>query len=211
MNPTSRWRAALNLSLLTDATRSSLLTGIEKVAPQSPLIKLPAVAAGYADLTAGGTAFSTAVAAAAADEKQAKVSAAARDVARASYDLALATLRTLVENNAKSTADITSMGFSALTVTRAAKTPPDAPASVLVCPSKVHGKARVVVAGVGNLGSFVAEVATDPITVWTSLPGTGKERKLSGYACGTKLWVHFAQVRWGLQGPWSTPVMVIIP
>ena len=51
----------------------------------------------------------------------------------------------------------------------------------------------------------------NPIGVWTSLPGNGKQRKLSGYASGTQLWVQFAQVRYGLQSPWSTPVLVTIP
>ena len=77
----------------------------------------------------------------------------------------------------------------------------------------MHGKARVAVEGKGHLGSFVAQVSTDPIgpATWTALPGNGKSRDLAGYASGTKLWVQFAQVRWGLQGPWSAPVMVIIP
>ncbi len=46
---------------------------------------------------------------------------------------------------------------------------------------------------------------------WTALPGTGKSRKLLGYASGTKLWVRFAAVRRGLQSAWSTPVLVTIP
>ncbi len=37
MNSLSRWRAALNFSLITDATRDTTLAGIQKVAPQCPL------------------------------------------------------------------------------------------------------------------------------------------------------------------------------
>jgi hypothetical protein len=71
----------------------------------------------------------------------------------------------------------------------------------------------VSVQGKGPLGNFVAQVSTDPIgpATWQPLPGNGKQRTLSGYATGTKLWVQFAQVRWGLQGPWSVPVLVTIP
>lgn len=65
----------------------------------------------------------------------------------------------------------------------------------------------------GGRGKYVAEMTTDPAGAgpWTSLPGTGIERKLSGYASGTKLWVRFAAVKYGLQSAWSTPVLVTIP
>ena len=211
MNPTSRFRAALNLGLLTDATRETTLAGIQKVAPQSPLFQVPAVAAAYAAFGISGATFTANIATAAANEKVFKVSAAARDGSRVTYDLMLDTLKTAVENNAGSAIDITGMGFVVLNVTKSSRTVPDAPGSVLVYPGKVHGKARVVIDGTGYLGHFVAEVSNDPIGTWTSLPGTGKERKLSGYASGTKLWVHFAQIRWGLQSAWSVPVLVTIP
>jgi len=40
------------------------------------------------------------------------------------------------------------------------------------------------------------------------MPGAGKQRKLSGYASGTRLWVRFAAVKYGQQSAWSTPVML---
>ncbi len=212
MNPTSRFRAALNFALFDDALRETTLAGIQKVAPTSPLFQVPAVAAAYAAFTASGTTFTANVGTAAANEKVFRVSAAVRDSSRVSYDLMLDTLKTVVENNAASPADITGMGFTVLNVTKSSKTPPNAPALVLVFPSKTqHGKARVVVDGKGKVGNFVAQVSGDPIGTWTLLPGNGKERKLSGYASGTKLWVQFAQIRWGLQSPWSVPVLVTIP
>jgi hypothetical protein len=56
-------------------------------------------------------------------------------------------------------------------------------------------------------------MSTDPIgaATWQTLPGTGKQRRLSGYASGTRLWVRFAAVRYGVQGPWCNPVLVTIP
>jgi hypothetical protein len=116
-----------------------------------------------------------------------------------------------VESNATTADDITGMGFELLTVTKSSKTLPDPPAALLVYTGKVHGKARVVVAGAGYLGHFAAEMSPDPIGTWASLPGTGKERKLSGFPSGTKVWVHFATLKWGLQSAWSAPVLVIIP
>ena len=201
----------MNLGLLTDALRETMLAGIQKVTPQSPLFQVPAVAASYAALSASGATFTTNVATAAANEKLAKISTLARDNSRLTFDLALDTFKTAVENNSSSAADITSVGLLLLNIAKSNKTAPDAPAQVLVYTGKVHGKARVVVDGKGYLGNFIAEVSGDPIGTWASLPGNGKERKLSGYPSGTKLWVHFAQIRWGLQGPWSVPVLVTIP
>jgi len=209
--PTSRFRAALNITLLDDLQRQGLLSGIEKVAQQSSLFQIPAVAAAYTALVAAGGNFTTGVATAAANEKLYKASITVADVSRVALDRAFDTLKTLTENNAVTAADVTGMGFSLLTITKFAKTVPDAPGALLVIPGKVHGKARVVVQGVGYLGHFVAQVSNDPIGVFTALPGNGKERRLSGYASGTKLWVQFAAVRWGLQSAWSVPVLVTIP
>ena len=211
MNPISRWRAALNTHLLTDALRANLLSGIGKVAPTSPLFQVPAVAAMYAAFSTKGATFTTNVATTAANEKIYKASVTTRDASRLAFDLAIVGLKSAVESSAGSASDITSMGFSLLTVLKSSKLAPDAPATVIVVTGKTHGKARVKVDGVGFLGHFVAEVSGDPIGTYSSLPGTGKERNLSGYPTGTRLWVHFAQIRWGLQGPWSVPVLVTIP
>ena len=213
MNPTSRWRAALNISLLSDLQRENLVASIQKVAPQSPLMQIPAVAASYTALGTKGATLATNVAVAAASETQARNTAAVRDTSREVFNLELDTLKTLAENNSTSAADLTGMGFVLLTVTKSTRTPPSAPAAVLTKIAKEHGKARVAVQGKGHLGNFVAQVSTDPIgpATWAPLPGNGKQRTLTGYPTGTKLWVQFAQVRWGLQGPWSVPVLVTIP
>jgi hypothetical protein len=211
MQPISRWRAALNFHLLTDALRESTLAGIEKVAQQSVLMQVPAIAASYAVLTAKGASFATFLASAAANEKQYKASVTALALARVAFDRELDTFKTLVGNNAASAADITGMGFTLLSIVKASKTPPDPPGALLVKLGNVHGKARVAVQGSGYLGCFLAEMSADPIGTWSPLPGNGKERKLSGYPTGTKLWVRFAAVRWGLQSAWSVPVLVTIP
>ena len=107
-----------------------MLAGIEKVAQQSVLYQVPAVAASYAALATKGTTFTAAVATASANEKQYKASATAADLARSAFDLELDTLKTAVENNATSAGDITGMGFEPLTITKSSKTLPDAPATV---------------------------------------------------------------------------------
>ncbi len=208
---TSRWRIALDTKVLTDTTAGKFVTGIEKVAPQSALMQVPAIAASYAALSKKNTALATAVAAVAADETQLKADVTTKDAALTAVVSELVSLKSLVAGNAASEGDITGMGFVLLNIETLSRTKPDAPASVLVKVGKVRGKARVVVEETGTPGHYVAEVSNDPIGIWTSLPGNGKQRKLSGYATGTKLWVRFAQVRWGLQSDWCTPVLFTIP
>jgi hypothetical protein len=209
----SRWRAAMNTTLMNDAERESTLSGIQKVAQQGALIQVPTIAASFAALGTKGTAFSTSAAAAAANKALYEASLGTRDLARVALDRELDTYKTLVENNAATAGDVTSMGLTILTVTTPSRTPPDPPAALIVKVGKVHGKARVLVAGKGYLGTFMAEVSTDPIgaATWSSLPGTGKQRRLTGYPSGTKLWVHFAALRFGMLSPWSVPVLVTIP
>ena len=47
-------------------------------------------------------------------------------------------------------------------------------------------------------------------TSFSSLPGNGRSRKLSG-ASGTKVWVRFARVFRNQQSAWSAPVLVAFP
>jgi len=207
----SKWRAALNVALMDDVLRANTLTGIEKVAPQSVLLQIPTIAASYAALTAKGATLATAVANAAASEQQHKANVGVRAFARYAFDGELVALKTLVEHNATTPGDITGMGFLLLSLIKASKTPPDPPGVLLVRYGKVRGKAAVAVPGKGYQGSFAAEMSTDPIGVWTALPGHGKERKFSGYASGAKIWVHMATERWGLLSAWSAPVLVTFP
>jgi hypothetical protein len=208
-----RWRAALNASLMDDTKRASTLTGIQNMAPNSALMQVPAIAASVAALTTKGAALSKSVDSVTNAAQQLKGSMTQRDVARNAFDLELFSLKGQVENHATSGSDITGMGFSLFSTVKPSKTPPDPPVALVVKLGNVHGKARVAVQGKGRLGRFVAEVSTDPIgpATWSPLTGTGKERLLSGYASGTKVWVRFAAVRYGLQSDWCTPVLVTIP
>ena len=163
---------------------------------------------------AKGTKLATDATNAGENLKAYKASISTLSASRLAFDLELHTLKALVENNATSGSDVTGMGFVLLTLpTGLGHAPPEPPASLLVRLSKQHGKASVTVAGKGYQGSFVAEASTDPIGTgtWSSLPGTGKQRKLAGYPSGTKLWVHFASIRFGAQSAWSAPVLVVIP
>jgi hypothetical protein len=214
MKALSRWRIVLDTRLLNAAATGNLVGGIEKVAASSALMAVPTIAASYAALVKKNTALTGLVAAVVADDKQLKADITARDLALSAVILELLGLKSLVVSNATSAADITAMGFALLNSTQAARTQPDPPAALLVTLGKAHGKARVTVAGAAPSGHYVAQIAADPVaptTTWSDLPGNGKQRKLSGYATGTKLWVRFAQVRWGLQSDWSTPVLLTIP
>jgi hypothetical protein len=213
--PLSRFRIALNVSLMNDLERMGLIAGIQKVATSSSLMKVPAIAASYSALVTKGAAFQTSSALVSADEKQLRLDETSRDLARSTADAELVTLKTLVSQNAASASDVAGMGFTELpSVAAAQQNAPAVPGPILVKIGKVQGAARVGIGAAGVLrGTTVAEVSPDPITAtsWTLMPGAGKQRKLSGYASGTRLWVRFAAVKYGQQSAWSTPVMLTIP
>jgi hypothetical protein len=208
-----RFRIALEIKTLDDAMRASLVSGIQKVAPQSPLAQIPAVAASLAALGKKATSLATANGAVAADKKQLKQDATVRDIARVALDTEIDTLRTLVANNATNASDITGMGFAPLDPATKTRTKPAAPGEVLVRLAKKAGRARVSVQETGGVrGHYVAESSPDPIgpATWSPLSGNGKQRLITGPS-GTKVWVRFAQVRYGLQSDWSVPVLVTLP
>jgi hypothetical protein len=213
--PLSRFRIALNVSLMNDLDRLAAIAGIVKVAPSSALMKVPAIAASYAALVAKGATFKSNNDLVAADRQQLKLDETARDGSRSEADVELITLKTLVGQNAQTPADVASMGFTELLPqTAATQQPPDVPGPIVAKTGKVQGKARVGIGLPGPIrGTTVAELSTDPIgpASWVLLPGSGKQRKLSGYASGTRLWVRFAAVKYGQQSAWSTPVLLTIP
>jgi len=213
--PTSRWRIALSTSTMNDLQRASTIAGIQKVAASSSLMQVPAIAASVAALAKKGAALTVSTTAVAEDEKLLKQDETTRELCRVAVDAELTSLKGLVAVNATKASDITDMGFEQLpSVALGTQGPPDVPVGLVVHNGKVHGKSRVAVAQPGRLpGHFAAEVSTDPpgANTWVVLPGSGKQRKLSGYATGTRLWVRFAAVRYGMQSDWCTPVLVTIP
>jgi hypothetical protein len=208
-----RWRAVLNLALMDDAARIQLLGAIQKISQTSTLISNPSTAASLAALGTKGAALTTSVGNVASYEKLFRGSITSRDLSRRAFDLEMETLKQLVENQATNGGDVTSMGFALFVANKLSKAAPEPPASLIVKIGRAHGKARVSVAGKGYQGSFVAEVSPNPVTPtsFTSLPGNGKQRALTGYATGTQLWVRFARVVYGMQSDWCTPVLVTIP
>jgi hypothetical protein len=205
----SRWRVALNTRLLDDLQKESLGATIVKMAPQSALIGIPAVAASVAAIKTKTAALKAGNDAVDADEKQLKADIVIRDTARLALDTELVTLKSLLVNNATQASDITGLGFG-LFDNPQSTAQPDLPV-VTVTIGKQHGSAKVSVAGVKS-GRFVAEAAPDPSAgPWAPLPGTGRSRSFKGLASGTKIWVRFAQVRYSQQSAWSIPVLVTIP
>jgi hypothetical protein len=209
----SRLRAQLNTRLLDDALRQSTLAGIQKVAQQSALAQDPSIAVSLGALGSKGAALSTEIATIAGLLGQLRAAIVSRNTLRGVFDSELVTLKTLVENQAANEGDITGMGFTVLDGNDMTQAPPDPPAALLVRTGTAHGKARVSVQGKGYVGHFAAEMSLAAVTpaAWSALPGTGKERRLTGYASGTQIWVHFAAVRFGMQSDWSVPVLVTIP
>jgi len=210
---TQRARISLNVSGMDEAEMASTVAGIQKVAPASALMQNAAIAASFAALGKKATTLTSAAAAVAADQAQLKLDENARATAKVSVRGELDTLRALVVNTAADAADIHSMGFVPLSLAAQTRTVPPAPAEVVTRIGKVHGRAYATVQTSVKHAMYAAESTSDPIapaSVWSSLPGNGKRRILTG-ATGSKVWVRFAQVRFGLQGDWSTPVLVTLP
>jgi hypothetical protein len=208
---TQRLHIALNVSQMTDADLASTAAGIEKIALSSALMQNASIAASYKALGTKATTLVSVVGAIAADHAQLRLDETGRLIARAALQGELDSLRGLVANVATSPSDITSMGFAQLTRAPRTRTMPLPPAEVITRLGKVHGRARVTVAGAS--GNYAAESTSDPLgptSVWSSLPGNGKQRALTGVT-GSKVWVRFARVRYGLQSDWCTPVLVTLP
>ena len=200
---------------MNDLERLAVIAGIQKVASSSALMQIPAIAASYAALVKKGAPLQTSNDLVAADQQQLKADEVARDIARSVADGELITLKTLVSQAAQNGADVAGMGFKELaSVASATQDKPAVPGPIVAKPGKTQGRARVMVGQPGRIaGHTMAELSPDPIgaATWVVLPGSGKQRKLSGYASGTRLWVRFAAVKYGQQSDWTTPVLVIIP
>ena len=211
----SRFRIALNTRLwtATPSGRASQERGIQKGSPP----ERPRMATSRASRRASrrarhkGTALVANVAAVATNTRCSRRARRSGTSPTTAFDSEVVTLE-LTENYATSAADVTAMGFVPLAGD------PDASRASLAAGRRLvkTGKGRGEGDGVGQAakgyqGSFAAQVSPDPIGTWAVLPGSGKSRKLAGYATGTKLWVQFAAVRHGVQSGWCTPVLVTIP
>ena len=204
--------AALNAS---STARDALITAILKLAPQSPLFSDPAIQAAVTQLQKTHATFTTASQTAAQSGKQHALDVAAALDAQAADNRSLVLLRTLAQNGAKTESDLTSLGFTAYT----GRPPPPqlVPPEVIDVKQgrKGSGRARATVRELGNTRrSYAARsTASFPITAtstFDSLPGKGKQRKLTGQP-GTTVWVQFALLHGGQQSDWSAPVPVAFP
>jgi hypothetical protein len=214
MKKTTRFHVELDLAQLNDNGRQDLLTGIQQLAPESPLFtNIPAVKASVTVLGTLGVNLRSSSDLVTADEKKLQFDTDMRDRARASFDKELLTLKSLVENNAETDADISGMSFT-VRGPKAAPVPLVAPTSIDVKPGKAHGQFIATVRDAGpKARRYLAEVSLDPAGAsgFTQIPGTGKSRKVAGYKSGTLLWIRFAAVSAGAQSEWSTPVSLIGP
>ena len=211
---TTRIHIELDLAQLDDGGRQELLTGILQLAPESPLLaSVPAVKASVTSLGTLGASLRSSNDLVTADAKKLQFDTDMRDRARASFDKELLTLKSLVENNAASDADISGMSFSPRGP-KAAPAPLVAPTSIDVKPGKAHGQFTATVRDLGpEHRRYLAEVSLDPTGAagFAQVPGTGKSRKLAGYKSGALVWIRFAAVSSNAQSEWSTPVSIIVP
>ena len=216
-NPTNAFHVLLDVHALNadDTAREKLCTSIAKLAPQSPLYSDPAVQAAVASVGTTFTTFVTARQKAAQSAKQHALDAVAASDAGTENNKSLLLLRTLVQNSAKNESDLTSMALTAYTG-RPPAPPLLPPEQIDVKPGKKgSGKARASVHELGTTRRRYAARTTaafpvTPASVFEPVPGTGKQRKLSGQP-GTTVWIQFALVHGGQQSDWSAAVPVTFP
>jgi hypothetical protein len=209
----SKLHIELDFAQLNDTDRANLLAGIQQLGPQSPLFAAnPIIQTAVASLGQAGAALKTAEDAVTVDESKLQLDKVARDDARAKFDKALVLLKNLVENDAHTEADVTSMSFK-LRGPKASKSPLTAPQGILVRLGKVHGQFTVSAKDTGTQKHYAAEISPDPVgpASWTGLPGSGKARTVTGYKSGMVVWVRFATLSKQQQSDWCTPVSVTVP
>jgi hypothetical protein len=158
------------------------------------------------------TTYKTARAASAVSATQHKTDVAAEAQARIANDRAIMTLCHMTEDAAVTLDDIKSMAFAAYQGCPPAPTM-TGPLVDVILGRKGSGRARPTVHETGGTRHrYAAEMSPDPVTAtsWSTLPGTGKSRKLTGKS-GTSVWVRFAVLHGQTQGDWSAPVLVTPP
>ncbi len=214
---TIQFHVLLDINALNadDTARDALIAAILKLAPQSPLFTDPAVQSAVTQLQKTHGTFTTARQAEAQSASQHALDTSAALDAQAADNKSLVLLRTLAQNGAKSESDLTSLGFTAYT--GRPPPPPLVPPEVIDVKQgrKGSGKASATVRELGKTRRSYAARSTASLPVaatstFDSLPGKGKQRKLTGQP-GTTVWVQFALVHGGQQSDWSAPVPVTFP
>ena len=207
-----RYHIDLDMGDLDDEDRDNLLAGIEQTAPQSALYAgNTAIQASYTALVKKAAALKTARDLVSADEQKLAADKGACNVARSAFDTELLMLAGLTSNNATSTADLSSMGFTPRGP--AAPKPPFVGADQLDFKFTKGVKGQVTVTPHvprTDHSKWAAQTATDPNGVWTDVYGTGKSRIVTGKS-GTLLWVRFARVRGSQTSAWGTAISVTLP
>jgi hypothetical protein len=211
-NLVPRYHVALDITTLDDLAAESLASGIQLAATTSALIlSNPGIQACVAALGTRKSALIDANQVVEDDRSKLHQDLAAAAEARAELNGELRTFVTLLQNTARSPADIHGAGLVAR-IPVARREPPDPPLGVdQRLPSRGHGRMTVVAheAGPGRR-YYIAEQSADG-TTWTPLGvGRGKMRVLKGPS-GAQIWVRFAAVRGELVSAWCTPALVTMP
>jgi hypothetical protein len=200
---------------LDDIQRGNVAAGLQQAATTSGLIKSNTVLQGQ--ITQLATVASTLKPGAdtvAKDEAQLATDKGIYHGNQGEFDRLYNLILNTIEHDAKSEADIEGANQKPRPKKTVSKGVPETPApAVPRLPKRSHGFAWATVPETGKTrGRFVAEMSLDPYgpNTWSPLIGNGKERKIVA-ASGTKVWVRFARVRFGLQSEWSTPVLIVIP
>jgi hypothetical protein len=204
----------MDFSLYTDTELHKLMSDIGLVSTTSPLIlNSQPMQECVARLGTKDVALTKATKK--VDDDRANLRADLAVEAQARTDLVgeARTYVSLVQNNAKSPADVEAAGLKSRPEKPQGATLDPTPPDQLVekRPKKGHGKTVVAVVESGPIRhEYVAESSLDGVTFTQLGVGHGKTRVVTG-ASGTKVWARFAMVKSGKQSGWSNPLIVTLP
>lgn len=203
----------LNIAALDDGGRLSLVASIAKAAPESPLYaQNKAIKSSVTALSDQSVELSIAADKVASLEKALAQARSTRDVLRTNVDRSLIGLRALVQGAAASIDDVRGLGLDGRIGRGTASGPLLAPEGIVVRSNR--RERRVLVIAKGAYGkAFGAQITTDPAATngWQELPGTGRVRRIVGYAPGTILNVRFRAIRRHEISDWCAPAAFTMP
>ncbi len=197
----------------TDQARIDTMQNIVSMAPQSPLYTQNAKVKSAVD-DAGQKASTLKTQVTTANTLKLQWEQAVEEVIATRNQLGTARtlLRSTLESNATSLADLASLGVGGY-IGAVPPTPVTPPTGVKVDLGKVHGQFRATAISPVKGPKFGAQISADPIgpTTWIDLPGNGKRRLITGHASGSLVWVRFRVVRGHTTSDWSAPMSVTVP
>ena len=198
-----------------ERTREKLVGALEVLGPKSALAtNHPEIEAAVADVVTKHALHKAGIAKVAARRKALTNEIGKARRAKNAANRAVTLLKALVETYATDAQQVVEIALRPRVVAKSSGDP-EPPDYLEITHFKRPGSFKATAHETGTRKRYAARYTlgdpANPEATWIDLPGTGKSRKLSGFAKSTALWLQFATIRGDQQSPWSTPVRVSVP